>query len=185
MQAPEQKPRKERPIGRKIKQAIDLLLDGSCATQKAVCDRLKLSPSYLSRSLKSERIRAYVARRTRETIAAAQLPATATVLRLLESAKSEHVQLQASEFMLRLNGLHANPSAPGVSVNIGGGAPIGYIITLGRKDAEVFEGEISEVGGMLVGRRMTDDERRNGMQTTPGYGHLLDVSPNRPADDER
>jgi transcriptional regulator with XRE-family HTH domain len=117
MTAIEHKPAKERPIGRKLQQAIDLLLDGSCKSQKAVCDRLKLSPSYLSRSLKSERVGAFITRRTRQTIAAGQLPATATVLRLMENAKSEHVQLDAAQHTMGLNGYHANPSAPGVQIN--------------------------------------------------------------------
>ena len=173
MQAHEQKPRKERPIGRKLKQAIDLLLDGTCKNQKAACDRLKLSPSYLSRSLKSERIRVYVARRTRETIAASQLPATATVLRLLESARSEHVQFDAAKHMMALNGYHASPQAPGVTINTGN---VGYVIRLATSGAEVFEGEISDVGGVLIGRRMTDEERIDGVQSGP----IIDVSPNPP-----
>ena len=183
MQAPEQKPRKERPIGRKLKQAIDLLLDGTCKNQKAACDRLKLSPSYLSRSLKSERIRVYVARRTRETIAASQLPATATVLRLLESARSEHVQFDAAKHMMALNGYHASPQAPGVSINIGS-APAGYIIKLASKDAEVFEGEISEVGGVQYGRMLTPEERRTGQLIPQHSGPMIDVTPTRREGDE-
>jgi hypothetical protein len=60
---------------------------------------------------------AFITRRTRQTIAAGQLPATATVLRLMENAKSEHVQLDAAQHTMGLNGYHANPSAPGVQIN--------------------------------------------------------------------
>lgn len=176
-----QKPPRERPIGRKLQQAIDLLLDGTCKSQKAVCDRLKLSPSYLSRSLKSERIRAFVTRRTAETIAAAQLPATATVLRLLEGAKSEHVQFDAAKHMLALNG-HRVSDGPSVNVNIGSGAP-GYVIMLANRDSEIYEGDVTEgVGGVVYGRKMSDRERSEGV--VEQHHPMIDVTPNRgPADE--
>jgi hypothetical protein len=168
------KPAKPPRIGKKIRQAIDLLLDGTCKNQTAVCERLKLSPSYLSRSLKSDKIQAFIARRTNETISAGKLAATATTIRLIQGAKSEHVQLQASEFIMGLNGYHANPSAPGITINAGGGA-VGYVIKLRNRGAEVFEGNISEVGGVLVGRPMTDQERSTGvLQPQP---RMIDVTP--------
>jgi hypothetical protein len=177
------KPRKERPIPRRLVQVIDALLDGTCKSQRAACERFNLSESYVSRSLKKDKIRAFVTRRTRETIAASQLPATATVLRLLENARSEHVQFDAAKHMMALNGYHANPSAPGVNINIGGDRP-GYIIQLGNRDAEVFEGEMSDVGGVLLGRRLTDEERRNGVQTAPRHPAMIGVTPN-PDEDEQ
>jgi hypothetical protein len=132
------KPRKERPIPRRLVQVISALLDGSCKNQRAACERFKISESYVSRSLKSARIQAFIARRTRETIAASQLPATATVLRLLENGKSEHVQLQASEFMLGLNGFHAAPASPGVSVGVN--VSVGYVVKLKHiQDADQIE----------------------------------------------
>jgi hypothetical protein len=180
---PEPKPRRERPITKKLVQVIDALLDGSCKSQKIACERFKLSPSYLSRSLKKDKIRVYLARRTSETIAASQLPATATVLRLLENAKSEHVMFDAAKHMMALNGYHANPTAPGVNINIGG-TSTGYIIQLAGPDTEVFEGEVSDVGGVQYGRPMTDTERRTGVLERTRPGPLIDVTPNR-RDDEQ
>jgi hypothetical protein len=179
----EPKPRKERPIPRRLVQVISALLDGSCKNQRAACERYKISESYVSRSLKSARIQAFIARRTRETIAASQLPATATVLRLLEGAKSEHVQFDAATHMMALNGYHANPSAPGVNINISGEKP-GYIIQLAKPNDEILEGAVGDAGGVLIGRRLTDDERRNGVQATPRDPAMIDVTPRKPPEDE-
>jgi hypothetical protein len=179
----ETKPKRERPISKKLVQAIDSLLDGTCRNQKSACERYKLSPSYLSRSMRKDKIRVYVARRTSEAIAASQLPATATVLRLMENAKSEHVQFDAAQHMLGLNGYHANPSAPGVNINIGD-TPSGYIIRLGSADAEVYEGQISSVGGVEYGRKLTDEERRTGQLIPSHPGTMIDVTPNRRDDDQ-
>lgn len=171
---------RERPIGRKLQQAIDLLLDGTCKSQKAVCDRLKLSPSYLSRSMKSERIRAFIARRTSETIAAGQLAATATVLRLVESARSEHVMFDAAKHVLGLNG-HRVAEGNTVNVTLGEGAR-GYIVMLGNPDAEVYEGEVTAgVGGVLFGRPKTAQELRDGVEER-SLPNMVDVTPRR---DER
>ncbi|MGM4885327.1 hypothetical protein AB8A20_08115 [Tardiphaga sp. 604_B6_N1_1] len=175
MQNVEQKPRKERPIGKRLKQAVDLLLDGSCKSQRAVCERLNLSPSYLSRSLKSDRIRAFLARRTAETIAAGVLPATATVLRLVESAKSEHVQLDAAKHLMALSGY--SPARDGASVTINAGGSVGYVIMLAGNDAEVLEGNIGQAGGVLLGRKMTPHERSNGITETSR--EMIDVTPER------
>jgi hypothetical protein len=177
----EPKPRRERPITKKLVQVIDALLDGSCKSQKIACERFKLSPSYLSRSLKKDKIRVYLARRTSETIAASQLPATATVLRLLESAKSEHVMFDAAKHMMALNGYHANPTAPGVNINIGG-ASAGYIIQLAAPGDEVLEGEVGPNGGVQFGRKLSDTERRTGQLIPQHPGRTIDVSPNRAAE---
>jgi hypothetical protein len=181
----EPKPKRERPISKKLVQAIDSLLDGTCRNQKSACERFKLSPSYLSRSMKKDKMRVYIARRTSEAIAASQLPATATVLRLMENGKSEHVQMDAARHMLALNGFHASPTAPGVNIHVGDGAKTGFIIQLASPGDEVLEGTLGDVGGVLIGRRMTSEERLNGVKTTPGYGPLLDVTPNKPTDDDQ
>jgi AraC-like DNA-binding protein len=183
MKSIEHKSSKELRIGRKIKQAIDLLLDGSCATQKAVCERLGMSETYLSRAMKKDKIRAYKSRAADKAMADGKLAATVTAIRLVTSAKSEHVQLQASEFILALNGRHANPSAPGITINSNNGGA-GYIVILASNGAEVIEGSVGDCGGVLTGRRMTDEERIHGVATTPGYGHLLDVMPTRREGDE-
>ncbi|PDT69224.1 hypothetical protein CO683_14770 [Bradyrhizobium ottawaense] len=130
--------------------------------------------------MKSEKIRAFIARRTSESIAAGVLPATATVIRLVSEAKSEHVQFDAAKHLLALNG-HRVGDGPSVNVNIGG-AP-GYVIMLANQDAEIYEGDVTEgVGGVLFGRLMTDQERRDGVREQ--HHPMIDVTPNRgPADE--
>jgi hypothetical protein len=73
MKAIEQKPAKQPRIGRKIRQAVELMLGGSCANQKAVCERLGLSESYLSRSLKKDNVQAFITRATAKTISTGKL----------------------------------------------------------------------------------------------------------------
>jgi hypothetical protein len=179
MTATEPKPAKPPRIGKKIRQAIGLMLSGECATQKAVCDRLGISESYLSRSLKQDKIQAFITRATAKTIATGKLAATSTALRLVQGAKSEHVQLQASEFILGLNGMHANPTAtPAININTGSGG-VGYILCFASKHDEVLEGHISDVGGVQYGRPMTDEERRTGILTPSQPGAMIDVTPSR------
>jgi hypothetical protein len=48
----------------------------------------------------------------------------------------------------------------------------------------VLEGEVTDVGGTLRGRRLTDEERINGVQTTPRHPAMIDVTP-EPPEDER
>jgi hypothetical protein len=182
MKTIEHNPPKEPRIGRKIKQAVSLLLDGSCSSQRAVCERLGMSETYLSRAMKQDKIQVFMSRAADKAMANGKLAATATAIRLVTSAKSEHVQLQASEFILALNGRHASPTAPGVNIHVGDGAKTGFIIQLASPGDEVLEGTLGDVGGVLIGRRMTPEERLNGVQTTPGYGPLLDIPPNKPTD---
>jgi hypothetical protein len=96
----------------------------------------------------------------------------------MENGKSEHVQFDAAKHMLGLNGYHANPSAPGVTINnnIGGGLG-GYILQYAAPGDEVLEGEVSDVGGVLYGRKMTDEERRTGQLIPSRPGAMIDVSP--------
>ena len=177
MTAIEHKPAKPPRIGKKIKQAVELMLSGQCASQKAVCERLGISESYLSRSLKKDNVGAFITRATAKTIATGKLAATSTALRLVQGAKSEHVQLQASEFILGLNGMHANPSAaPAININTGGGN-VGYVICLARPDDQVLEGAISDAGGVQLGRMLTPEERRTGVLNRSPAPAMIDVTP--------
>jgi hypothetical protein len=170
------KPRKERPIPRRLVQVIDALLDGTCKSQRAACERFNLSESYVSRPLKKDKIRAFVTRRTRETIAASQLPATATVLRLLENARSEHVQFDAAKHMMALNGYHANPLAPESTSTSAAIGPVtsSNSATVTRK---YLRGDVRR-RWCVARRRLTDEERRNGVQTTPRHPAMIgDANP--------
>jgi hypothetical protein len=71
-----------------------------------------------------------------------------------------------------------------VNININGEKP-GFIIQLAKPTDEVLEGEIGDAGGVLIGRRMTDEERRNGVQTTPRHPTMIDVTPNAADTDRR
>lgn len=173
----QQEPRKPRPLGRKLQQAISLMLDGTCKSQKAVCERLKLSESYLSRSLRTARAQAFIAEKTAQTLRTGAMPATATILRLAENANSEHVRLDAAKHVLALNGHSPPKEGRGLTINAEGA---GYIVVLAGPNAEALEGEVrAGVGGVLIGRAMTDEERRDGFSERGR--DMLDVTPEREA----
>ena len=111
----------------------------------------------------------YLDEQTRVLLAQSRAPAAATLMRLLDQAKSEHVRKDVAVTLLGYSGIHATGDrGPLVSIGIGAGA--GYIIDLrGPGDHTAQLHEVGPVGGVVVDRH----ERRP----------LIDVTPNR--DDER
>ena len=107
------------------------MLSGECRTQAAAAERVGLSRERLCRALKESHIQAFLARETRLTIGNAQLPAAATLIRLLD-ANSEHVAAQVAERLLAINGIKPDEtSRVAVSVDV----RAGYVIEL-RHDTE-------------------------------------------------
>jgi hypothetical protein len=112
-----EKPAKTPRIPVKIVQLIDLLTSGKCRSQKAAADQLKLDPSYVSRQLKKVHVATYLQQQTHAAIARSQAPAAGAMLRLLEGAKSEHVQKDVAIHLLGING-HRPTADPSTQVNI-------------------------------------------------------------------
>lgn len=119
-------PRKAPRISKRLKQAIDLLLSGTCRTQKAACERIGFDAAHLSRSLRLPHVQAFIARETRSTLASAQAPAAATLIGLLD-AKSENVQAAVAERLLAIAG-HVPDNTTRVAVSVDVRA--GYVIDL-------------------------------------------------------
>src|ERR1035437_7294404 len=86
------KPVRERRVSPRVRHAIDLLLTGQCRLKKDASAKAWLTPERLSRALKESHVIDYLTAQTRVLLAHSQGPAEATMLRLLEQAKSEHVQ---------------------------------------------------------------------------------------------
>lgn len=128
-------PVKDKPISKKIRQVVDLLVSGECKTQKAACERIGLHPDYVCRQLKEARVRVFIERRMRETIAAGTMRASSRLVELVD-ASSEHVSLDATKHMLAIAGIKPTPDAQ-VSVNIE--LKAGYVIDL-RDDAQPGRG---------------------------------------------
>lgn len=121
---------RERRISAKLRQAIDLLLSGECATKKAAAARANLSPEHLSRSFREPHVRVFIERRVTETIAGAQMKAARVLEELLESGKSEHVRADVARHVLGIGGHVVKSVSPLVNVNV---MP-GYVIDLREPD---------------------------------------------------
>jgi hypothetical protein len=123
---PQAKTVRERPISKRLRQAIRLVLSGECATQKAAAMRVGITPEWFSKALRKDKIRAFCENETRRTIEAGQMPAAARLLKLLD-ARSEHVQFDASRHLLALNSITPpERGAPLVNIAI---TP-GYVVDL-------------------------------------------------------
>lgn len=123
------KPAKTRVVSRRVKHAIDLIINGEAKTQKAAAEKAGLTRERFCRALKEDHVIEYLDRQTRVLLAQSRAPAAATLMTLLEQAKSEHVRKDVATTLLGYNGIHAGiASGPVVNIGIGGG--IGYIIDL-------------------------------------------------------
>lgn len=119
----------------RLRKIIALLLTGECTTQKAAADRVGMNHGHLSRELNRPQVQAYIARETRKTIGAAQMPAAATLIRLLD-ANSEHVAAQVADRLLAINGIKPDDtSRVAVSVDI----RAGYVIDLRHSPSDINE----------------------------------------------
>lgn len=121
------KPVKLRKPTKRLRQAINLILSGECKTQKAAAERMKLTPTHLSRMLSEPHVLAYMEQQTRVTLARSQMPAAATLVKLLDQAASEHVQKDVAIHLLNIAG-HKPASDAQVNVNID--IKAGYVIDL-------------------------------------------------------
>lgn len=117
-------PVKERPISKRLRKVIGLLLSGECKTQKAACERVGMNADHISRELAKPRIQAFIASESRKTIARGQMRASARLLELVD-ASSEHVSLDASKHVLAIEGIRP-PDQGQVSVNVG--VSVGYVV---------------------------------------------------------
>ena len=123
----EAKPVKERRVSPRVRHAVDLLLTGECRLKKDAAAKAGLTPERLSRALKESHVVEYLTQQTRVLLATAQVPAAATMLRLLDQAKSEHVQKDVAVHLLGISGHKpAAEQAALVNVNI----RAGYVIDL-------------------------------------------------------
>jgi hypothetical protein len=113
-------------ISKRVQQAIALLISGKCKTQKAVCERIGLSESYLSRTLKKDKIRVFLERERSKTIAMGSLRASYRAVELIDS-QSEAVSCDATKYVLALNGI--TPAKHGTAPAITN-FDVGYIVNL-------------------------------------------------------
>jgi hypothetical protein len=130
------KPVKERRVSPRVRHAIDLLLTGQCRLKKDAAAKAGLTPERLSRALKESHVVEYLTAQTRVLLAQSQAPAAATMLRLLEQAKSEHVMKDVAIHLLGING-HKPAADPAAVVNVNIRA--GYVIDISPEPGEVID----------------------------------------------
>jgi hypothetical protein len=128
-------------ISRKLRTAIHLLLTGQCTTQTAAAERVGMTRAHLCSMLGQPHIVAFIARETRKTLATAQAPAAATLVRLLE-AQSETVQANVAERLLAIAGIQPDATTRlSVSVDV----RAGYVIDLsGAAQAPVISAQVEQ-----------------------------------------
>lgn len=122
--APARPPR----IPHRVRHAVELILTGACSTQKAAAERAGITPEWLSKALRNPATQAFIARRTRETIATGQMRASARLVELVD-ASSEHVSLDASKHVLAIAGIAPADSGRG-AVNVNVNIAPGYVLDL-------------------------------------------------------
>jgi hypothetical protein len=126
-QLPAKVPKKERPLPRRISQAVEGLCTGQYRTITAAAEALGLTREHLSKSLRTPRAQVFIEQRTREILSASRMPAAATLLRLMEFAQSERVKTDIAIHLLAVNN-HKPPSNGAPIVNVG--LSVGYVIDL-------------------------------------------------------
>lgn len=116
----------ERPLSRKVRQALDLLAAGKAATQKAAAEAVGIVPETLSRALQKSAAQVFMTQRARQTIAIASMRASERVVELID-ASSEHVSLDAAKHVLAIGNIRP-PDAAQANVNVN--VSVGYVIDL-------------------------------------------------------
>lgn len=122
-------------------------------TQREAAKQGGMSETYLSTALRKPEIQAFIARKTRETIATGVLRASARVLELVDAA-SEHVSLDASKHVLAIEGIRP-PSDTHHTVNVG--VSVGYVIDLSGQGA-AHQGPVVDISPSYVATKPETDQ---------------------------
>lgn len=126
---------RKRPIPRKVREAVGLIVGGQVKTIQAAAKRVGLSREYLSRSLGEPHVAEFLRQKAARAVALGAGRAAARLNQLID-AKSEHVSLDASRHALATAGIGpANASSVNVDVTI----RAGYVIDLTRRKDRVSQ----------------------------------------------
>jgi hypothetical protein len=153
----EPKPAKPRKVTRRVRHAIDALISGQATTQKDAAAKAGLSREAFCRALKQHHVIEYLDQQTRVLLAQSRAPAAATLMTLLQQARSEHVRKDVAVTLLGYGGIHATGDrGPLVSVAFGAGP--GYLIDLrgpGGDETARFQ-HVGPAGGVAYPAAMID-----------------------------
>jgi hypothetical protein len=147
---------RERKITKRVRHAIDLMIRGQCRTQKAAAEKVGLSPERLCRALKESHVQEYLGRQTRVLLAQSQSTAAATLMTLMDQAKSEHVRKDIAVTLLGYNGIRADAErGPLVSIAFGAAGP-GYAIDLRLDQSKAGVASMGDGGGVILDEPATE-----------------------------
>ncbi|WBL82297.1 hypothetical protein I3J27_18365 [Bradyrhizobium xenonodulans] len=121
-----EKPERPKPISKKVRTGIDLMVSGDAKDITAAAKRVGLSREHLSRELRKPHIAQVMRDKTLANLSINAMKAGATKVRLLDS-ENGMVADRASTFVLGVAGIAPTPQ-PSVSVNVNIRA--GYVIDL-------------------------------------------------------
>lgn len=132
---------KPRRISRKVREACELLADGTAKTITGAAEQVGLTREHLSKQLKKEHVQTYLTREAKRRVSSAVLRAANVKVDLLE-AESERVRSDVASELLAIQGIKAPSDKGGVSVNVN--VQPGYVIDL--SSGQTIEGQATEVG---------------------------------------
>lgn len=138
-------PRKRIP--KKVKGAIDALINGDAKNIAKAAERQGCSRAYLSRELGRPHVSAYFKDRVAKAVALTSGRAAARLAELIDDPRSSHVALEASKFALGAIGV--KPSADN-SMNINLTIKAGYIIDLSEPGEQPMKVVSSEPAALVV-----------------------------------
>jgi hypothetical protein len=118
---------RRRPIPKKVRAAIDIIVAGQAKTVTAAAEKARISREHLSRSLSESHIAEYLRQKAARTVALASGRASARIVELLDS-ESDHVSFDAARRVLSIGGI--KPSADAGSINVNLNIRAGYVIDL-------------------------------------------------------
>jgi hypothetical protein len=123
----------------KVREAIRLLVEGDCKTIAAAGRRVGLSREYLSRALHQRHVSAYLIDKIQRHVAVGGARGAARMVKLVDAAKSEHVQFDSARFLLGVAGV--KPAAD-ANVNLNVDVRAGFVIDLTEPNVPARPGEI-------------------------------------------
>ena len=119
-------PEKRRPIPKRVRLAVEEIVQGRAKTITAAAKKVGLTREYLSRSLSEPHITEHLRLRAARTVAIGAGRASARLIGLLD-ARSEHVVADVATRILAISGISA-PREQNVNFNLQIRA--GYVINL-------------------------------------------------------
>jgi len=156
----------KRRISKRLDQALDLLIDGTCRTQKAAAERVGLAPESLSRALKRHETRLLIEQKIENRVGSAKLKAASVLESIMMDGKSEHARKDIATWLLELQGyVVRKDAAPTLHIHNSIAVSPGYVIDLAPQPADsasVIEHEDSgtyELSSSLPTTRPTGGRR--------------------------